>query len=44
MNHVLKDAPAERSQNMAAYTNEQLPLDKELIRTIVEFINEEKTR
>lgn len=38
MNHVLKDAPADRSRNLATYENEQLPLDKKLVDTIVAFI------
>lgn len=40
MNHVLKDAPAERGQNLATYTNEQLPLDKKLIETVERFISD----
>jgi hypothetical protein len=38
MNHILKDAPQDRAQNAATYSNEKLPLDKELVRTIVAFI------
>lgn len=37
MNHVLKDAPADRSRNLATYENEQLPLDKKLVDVIVAF-------
>jgi len=40
MTHVLKDGPAERGQNLATYTNEQLPLNKKLIQTVVEFISD----
>ena len=38
MNHVLKDAPMDRARNIATYADEKLPLDKELVRTIIEFI------
>jgi hypothetical protein len=40
MNHVLKDAPEDRKQNIATYTNDQLPLNTDLIRTVVEFISD----
>lgn len=38
MNHVLKDAPADRAQNIATYNNDKLPLNQELVRTIAAFI------
>lgn len=41
MNHVLKDAPADRNRNLATYENEQLPLDKKLVETIVAFIKKD---
>lgn len=41
MNHVLKDAPVDRSRNLATYENEQLPLDKKLVDTIVGFIKKD---
>jgi pimeloyl-ACP methyl ester carboxylesterase len=39
MNYALKDAPADKDQNMAIYTKPDLPLKPELITTIVDFIN-----
>lgn len=39
MNHVLKDAPADKDQNLATYKNPDLPLKAELIPDIVKFIN-----
>lgn len=38
MNHILKDAPMERQANIATYSNPNLPLNQELIDTIVNFI------
>jgi fermentation-respiration switch protein FrsA (DUF1100 family) len=38
MNHVLKDAPMDRDKNIAAYGNDQLGLDKELVRSIAAFV------
>lgn len=39
MNHVLKEAPAERSENLKTYSNELLPLHPELLPAMVSFIN-----
>jgi len=39
MNHVLKEVPADRDQNLATYTNGDLPLKAELVPDIVKFIN-----
>ncbi len=39
MNHVLKEAPADKEQNMATYTKPDLPIKPELVPAIVEFIN-----
>jgi hypothetical protein len=39
MNHILKDAPADRDQNLATYTKPDLPLKAELVPDIVKFIN-----
>ncbi|MGN6640931.1 MAG: serine aminopeptidase domain-containing protein [Mucilaginibacter sp.] len=39
MNHVLKDAPADRDQNLATYNKPDLPLKAELVPDIVKFIN-----
>ncbi len=39
MNHVLKDAPEERTANLATYRNPDLPLNKELVMDIITFIN-----
>jgi len=38
MNHVLKDAPADRAQNLATYNKPDLPLKPELVTSIVTFI------
>lgn len=39
MNHVLKNAPADREGNLAVYVNPELPLADGLIKGIVAFIN-----
>jgi len=41
MNHVLKDAPADKNLNLATYGNPQLPLDKKLVETVVAFIKKD---
>lgn len=38
MSHILKDAPAEREANVKTYSDPSLPLDKQLVQGIVEFI------
>lgn len=38
MNHVLKEAPADRQQNVAAYAKADLPLKPELVTAIVDFV------
>ncbi|MFJ7972632.1 alpha/beta hydrolase [Psychrobacillus sp. NPDC096389] len=38
MNHILKEAPADREGNIATYSNPDLPLAKGLIDGIVEFL------
>ncbi|WP_077302860.1 alpha/beta hydrolase family protein [Virgibacillus pantothenticus] len=38
MNHVLKDAPKDREQNLATYTNPDLPLAKGLLEGIGDFL------
>ncbi|MDB2437902.1 alpha/beta hydrolase [Hellea sp.] len=38
MNHVLKDAPANRIRNMMTYKNPDLPIAPELIESISEFV------
>lgn len=40
MNHILKEAPADREGNIATYSNPDLPLAKGLISGIVEFLEE----
>jgi len=40
MNHVLKEAPADREGNFATYSDPDLPLAKGLIDGIVEFLQE----
>ncbi|HZH86144.1 MAG TPA: alpha/beta hydrolase [Brumimicrobium sp.] len=39
MNHVLKEASDNKDENMKTYYNPKLPLHKELIPVLVEFIN-----
>ncbi len=39
MNHILKEAPADRDQNLATYNKPDLPLKAELVPDIVKFIN-----
>jgi pimeloyl-ACP methyl ester carboxylesterase len=38
MNHILKDAPPDKVQNAATYTNPVLPLNTELVSAIVDFV------
>ena len=38
MNHVLKHSDADRAKNMATYKQPELPVEPELIRSIVQFI------
>ena len=38
MNHVLKDAPADRNENMKTYYDPELPLSSKLLPAIVDFI------
>jgi pimeloyl-ACP methyl ester carboxylesterase len=38
MNHILKEAPADREQNMATYNKPDLPLKPELVTAIVNFV------
>lgn len=42
MNHVLKEAPADRDKNMETYKDPNLPLKPELITGVVGFINKLK--
>jgi hypothetical protein len=39
MNHIMKEAPSDRDQNLATYNNPDLPLKAELVPDIVKFIN-----
>ena len=39
MNHVLKTISGGMQDNVAAYTNPDLPVNEELVRSLVEFIN-----
>ena len=39
MNHVLKEAPADRDQNLATYNKPDLPLKAELMPDVVKFVN-----
>jgi pimeloyl-ACP methyl ester carboxylesterase len=39
MNHILKDAPEDKSANMATYSQPDLPLNAELVAQIVRFMS-----
>jgi pimeloyl-ACP methyl ester carboxylesterase len=39
MNYVLKDAPQDKDPNLATYQNPTLPLNQEMVTTVVTFIN-----
>ncbi len=39
MNHILKEAPQDRTKNLATYTNETLPLMPGLVDLIAAFVN-----
>ncbi len=39
MNHVLKQAPADRTQNAKTYTDPTLPVDPTLVKTIMQFVD-----
>lgn len=38
MNHIMKDAPTDKDQNMATYSNPDLPLKPEFVTAVVNFI------
>ncbi len=38
MNHILKEAPEERQQNLATYSKPDLPLKPEFVTSVVDFI------
>jgi len=38
MNHILKDAPPDSDKNMATYKDPTLPLDAQLVTSVVDFI------
>jgi alpha-beta hydrolase superfamily lysophospholipase len=42
MNHILKEAEADRQKNIATYTNPELPLKQGLIEELVSFIKNKK--
>jgi alpha-beta hydrolase superfamily lysophospholipase len=42
MNHILKDAPADRADNLKTYNDPTLPLDKTLIPGIITFLAKNK--
>lgn len=39
MNHVLKEAPADKEKNLATYNQPELPLKPELVTSIIDFIH-----
>ncbi len=42
MNHILKEAEADRQKNIATYSNPELPLKQELVKELVSFIKNKK--
>jgi len=40
MNHIFKESVADRQENISTYNNHEMPIMKELVETIVEFITE----
>lgn len=42
MNHVLKEAPADREKNMATYSQPDLPLKPEFVKTLISFVKKVK--
>lgn len=42
MNHVLKEAPSDKTKNMLTYANPSLPLKPELVDSIVKFLSNKK--
>jgi len=40
MNHILKDAPEDREENIATYSNPTLPLNERFVKELINFINE----
>lgn len=41
MNHVLKNAPADQQQNIATYTQPDLPLNSKMVEKIIAFLKQE---
>ncbi|MEK4229483.1 alpha/beta fold hydrolase [Solibacillus sp. FSL H8-0538] len=39
MNHILKEAPADRTANLATYSQPKLPLHEKLVTTLKQYIN-----
>ncbi|WFA10165.1 alpha/beta fold hydrolase [Tissierella sp. Yu-01] len=39
MNHILKNAPTDPEENLKTYSDPDLPINEELMREIIEFIN-----
>ncbi|MGI4022490.1 MAG: alpha/beta fold hydrolase [Janthinobacterium lividum] len=42
MNHALKQAPQNREQNIATYSNPALPIDATLVEAVTQFVNQLK--
>jgi alpha-beta hydrolase superfamily lysophospholipase len=42
MNHILKQAPADREENIKTYNNPKLPVDTELVKAITAFVGKLK--
>jgi fermentation-respiration switch protein FrsA (DUF1100 family) len=38
MNHVLKKVSSDRQENVASYNKSELPIDKELVESIISFV------
>jgi len=42
MNHIMKDAPADRDKNIATYNEPELPLKSEFVKALISFLNKQK--
>ena len=42
MNHILKDAPADKEKNIATYNEPELPLKPEFVKALISFLNKQK--
>ena len=42
MNHIMKDAPADKDKNIATYNEPELPLKPEFVKALISFLNKQK--